>query len=150
MKIVLQRVRDASVTINGAIHGAIEQGLVVLLGIEDTDTAADITWLCHKMIQLRIFNDAGGVMNKSVQDIGGGILVISQFTLMASTKKGNRPGYSRASKPEIAEPLYNSFLTELSHIFAGKIATGVFGADMQLSLLNDGPVTIIVDTKNKE
>jgi D-tyrosyl-tRNA(Tyr) deacylase len=150
MKMVLQRVREAAVTVNGSVHGSIGNGLVVLLGIGDADTDEDAGWLCQKIIQLRIFNDPQGMMNKSVQDIGGGILVVSQFTLMASTKKGNRPSYSRAGKPEIAEPLYNSFLTILSHIFAGKIGTGVFGADMQLSLINDGPVTIILDTKNKE
>jgi D-aminoacyl-tRNA deacylase len=150
MKVVLQRVLEASVTINGNINGQINDGLLILLGIEDADTKEDIDWLCNKIVNLRIFDDENGVMNKSLLDTNGQILVVSQFTLMASTKKGNRPSYIKASKPEIAIPIYNSFLTQLSSIFAHPIATGVFGADMQVSLVNNGPVTIIMDTKNKE
>jgi D-aminoacyl-tRNA deacylase len=150
MKVVLQRVLEASVTINGNINGQINDGLLILLGIEDADTKEDIDWLCNKIVNLRIFDDENGVMNKSILETGGGMLVVSQFTLMASTKKGNRPSYIKASKPEIAIPIYNSFLTQLSSIFAHPIATGVFGANMQVSLVNNGPVTIIIDTKNKE
>jgi D-aminoacyl-tRNA deacylase len=150
MKVVLQRVSEASVTINNVINGQIKKGLLILLGIEDADTDEDIVWLCNKIVQLRIFDDENKVMNKSVIDVDGEILVVSQFTLMASTKKGNRPSYSKASKPDIAIPIYNKFLTQLSSIFAKSIATGIFGVDMQVLLTNDGPVTIIMDTKNKE
>jgi D-aminoacyl-tRNA deacylase len=149
MKIVLQRVTEATVKVNNEIVGAINTGLLVLLGIEDADTQEDIDWLCNKLIHLRIFNDEQGVMNYSLLDVDGEILVISQFTLMASTKKGNRPSYINASKPEKALQVYNQFLTHLSCTFAGKIATGIFGADMKVSLCNDGPVTIIIDSKNK-
>ncbi len=150
MKVVLQRVSQASVTIEVNVNGQIGKGLLILLGIEDDDTNVDIDWLCKKITGLRIFDDNDGVMNKNVVEIDGEIMVISQFTLMASTKKGNRPSYLKASKPDIAFPIYNNFLTQLSSIFANKIATGIFGADMKVSLLNDGPVTIIIDSKNKE
>jgi D-aminoacyl-tRNA deacylase len=150
LKIVVQRVSQASVTVNNEITGAIKKGLLVLLGIEDADTIEDIAWLCNKLVNIRIFEDEEGIMNCSVKDIDGDILVVSQFTLMASTKKGNRPSYSKASKPDIAIPLYNKFITELSFIFEKRIETGIFGADMKVSLLNDGPVTIIIDSKNKE
>jgi D-aminoacyl-tRNA deacylase len=149
MKIVLQRVTEANVKVNNEIVGAINKGLLVLLGIEDADTQDDIDWLCNKLINLRIFDDEQGVMNCSLLDVQGEILVISQFTLMASTKKGNRPSYINASKPEKAVLVYNQFLTHLSCTFAGKIATGKFGEDMKVSLCNDGPVTIIIDSKNK-
>jgi len=150
MRAVIQRVSRASVTIDGAIHGQIERGLLVLLGIEDSDEAGDISWLSNKITQLRIFNDEAGVMNRSVIDIGGGILLVSQFTLHASTKKGNRPSYIRASKPEIAIPLYESMKVALAGLMGKPIQTGQFGADMQVELLNDGPVTIVIDTKNRE
>jgi D-aminoacyl-tRNA deacylase len=149
MKIVLQRVTEATVKVNSEIVGAINNGLLVLLGIEDEDDQEDINWLCNKLIHLRIFNDEQGIMNCSLIDMQGEILVVSQFTLMASTKKGNRPSYINASKPEKAVLVYNQFLTHLSCTFAGKIATGVFGADMKVSLINDGPVTIIIASKNK-
>jgi D-aminoacyl-tRNA deacylase len=149
MKIVLQRVTEATVKVNSEIVGAINNGLLVLLGIEDEDNQEDINWLCNKLIHLRIFNDEQSIMNCSLIDMQGEILVVSQFTLMASTKKGNRPSYINASKPEKAVLVYNQFLTHLSCTFAGKIATGVFGADMKVSLINDGPVTIIIDSKNK-
>jgi D-aminoacyl-tRNA deacylase len=150
MKMVLQRVSYANVTVDMEIVGSIAVGLLVLLGIEDADTEEDIDWLCHKLVNMRVFDDVNGVMNCSVQEVKGEILVISQFTLMASTKKGNRPSYIKASKPELAIPIYNKFLKQLSLIFDGKIATGVFGANMQVHLLNNGPVTIVIDTKNKE
>ncbi len=149
MKIVLQRVTEASVKVNNEIVGAINEGLLVLLGIEDADTQIDIEWICNKLINLRIFDDENKVMNNSILDVKGDLLIISQFTLMASTKKGNRPSYINASKPEKAVLLYNQFLTHLSCTFANKIATGIFGADMKVSLCNDGPVTIIIDSKNK-
>ncbi len=150
MRAVIQRVQQASVTINNAITGQIDKGLLILLGIEDSDNTTDINWLGQKIVGLRIFDDEQGVMNKSITEIEGSILVVSQFTLMASTKKGNRPSYIKASKAEIAVPLYNEFLTYLGSIFAKPIASGIFGADMKVSLINDGPVTIIIDTKNKE
>jgi D-tyrosyl-tRNA(Tyr) deacylase len=150
MKAVIQRVSQASVTINGSVKAGIETGLLVLLGIEDADTADDIEWLSAKIINLRIFNDPAGVMNLSIKDTGGDILLISQFTLHASTKKGNRPSYIRAAKPEIAIPLYESMIKSLEAGLGKKIGTGIFGADMKVMLLNDGPVTIIIDTKNKE
>jgi D-aminoacyl-tRNA deacylase len=150
MKIVLQRVSECNVKVNGTIVGQIKKGLLVLLGIEDADTHEDIEWLCNKIINLRIFDDEHGVMNNNVVEVQGELLVVSQFTLMASTKKGNRPSYIKASKPQVANKVYNNFLTHLSSIFALKIATGVFGADMKVSLCNDGPVTIIIDSKNKE
>lgn len=150
MRAVIQRVSEASVKVDGNITGAIETGLLVLLGIEDADTEDDIRWLCNKIVNLRIFNDEQGVMNKSVIDCAGDILLISQFTLHASTKKGNRPSYIKADKPEFAAPLYEKMITQLASDLGKKIKTGVFGADMKVSLLNDGPVTIIIDTKAKE
>ena len=149
MKVVIQRVTEAKITIDRKETKQISSGLLVLLGIVDEDTQDDIDWLINKLIHLRIFNDEEGIMNKSVIDIGGDILVVSQFTLHASTKKGNRPSYIKASKPEVAIPLYNNFLGTLSTKFQGNIETGRFGADMQISLINDGPVTIIIDTKDK-
>lgn len=149
MRIIIQRVSQASVSINQTIHSSIGQGLMVLVGIEDSDSSEDIQWLCSKLINLRIFNDAEGVMNLSVQDIAGEILVVSQFTLHASTKKGNRPSYIRASKPNIAIPLYEEFVLRLKSTGI-PVKTGEFGADMKISLINDGPVTIMMDTKNKE
>lgn len=150
MRAVIQRVTKANVEIDGRIHGEIENGLLVLLGIEDADNLSDTEWLSKKIVQLRIFNDDAGLMNKSIQDIKGNILLISQFTLFAQTKKGNRPSFIRASKPEIAIPLYEAFCRELSTCLGKKIETGIFGADMKVTLLNDGPVTITMDTKNKE
>ena len=150
MRAVIQRASEASVTINGQIKVAIQIGLVVLLGIEEADTAEDIEWLSGKLVRLRIFNDEQGVMNRSVQEIQGGILVISQFTLFASTKKGNRPSYSRAAPPEVAIPLYEAFLQKLATDLGRPIQTGEFGADMKVKLVNDGPVTILMDTKDRE
>lgn len=150
MKAVIQRVSQASVTIDGKKVSEISKGLLVLVGIEDADSAEDIQWLSGKIINLRIFGDENDVMNLSVKDIDGDIIVVSQFTLQASTKKGNRPSYIKASKPEIAIPLYEKFVTQMEFDLQKKIQTGVFGADMKVSLLNDGPVTIIIDTKNKE
>ncbi len=149
MRAVIQRVSEASVEIDGKISGAIDTGLLVLVGIEDADSAEDIEWLSNKIINLRIFNDADGVMNLSVKDIDGEILVVSQFTLHASTKKGNRPSYIKASKPETAIPLYEKFIERLEFSLVNPVQTGVFGADMKVSLVNDGPVTIIIDTKKK-
>lgn len=150
MRSIIQRVTKASVTIDGKIHSQIGNGLLVLLGIEDADNNEDITWLSGKIVNLRIFNDADGVMNVSVKDIDGEILVVSQFTLHASTKKGNRPSYIKASKHEIAVPLYEKMLQQLSIDLGKEIRSGVFAADMKVELLNDGPVTIMMDTKNKE
>lgn len=150
MRVVIQRVTKASVTINGSVNGAVEKGLLVFAGIEEADSTEDIQWLSNKIINLRIFNDEQGVMNLSVKEIGGDILLISQFTLHASTKKGNRPGYSKAARPELAVPLYQAFIKQLNTDLGKEIATGEFGADMKVELLNDGPVTIIIDTKNKE
>jgi len=150
MRAVIQRVTKASVTIDGKINGQIENGLLVLLGIEDADTAEDIGWLSSKIVNLRIFNDEKGVMNISIKDVAGNILLISQFTLHASTKKGNRPSYIKASKPEIAIPIYEKMITQLSLDLGKEIQTGIFGADMKVELLNDGPVTIVIDSKNKE
>lgn len=150
MRSVIQRVSSASVTVNGKICGSINQGLLVLLGIEDADTPEDIAWLSSKIIQLRIFNDDAGVMNRSLKDIEGDLLLVSQFTLHASTRKGNRPSYIRASKPEIAIPIYEQMISRLELDLGKTIQKGVFGADMKVQLLNDGPVTIIIDTKNKE
>ena len=149
MKVVLQRVLEASVTINGAKFAAIQQGLLVLVGIEESDGQEDIDWLCNKIINLRIFGGDNDVMNLSVSDINGEIIVVSQFTLHASTKKGNRPSYLKAAKPEISIPLYEQFVATLQQIFGKEIQTGKFGADMQVALVNDGPVTILIDTKNK-
>ncbi|MEI2738863.1 MAG: D-aminoacyl-tRNA deacylase [Chitinophagaceae bacterium] len=150
MRAVIQRVSKASVTIDGKIHSKIGMGLLVLLGIEDADTAEDIEWLSGKIVNLRIFDDGNGVMNESVIDKNGDIILVSQFTLHASTKKGNRPSYIKASKPEIAVPLYEKMIQQLSIDLGRKIGTGIFGADMKVELLNDGPVTIVIDTKNKE
>lgn len=150
MRAVIQRVSEASVMVDGNICGSIGKGLLVFLGIEDADSKEDIEWLSGKIIQLRIFEDAEGIMNISLNDIQGDILLVSQFTLHASTKKGNRPSYIRASKPEIAEPMYVSMINQLEKDLGKKISCGIFGADMKVSLLNDGPVTIIIDTKNKQ
>lgn len=150
MKAVIQRVSEASVTIDGNVKSKIEKGLLILLGIEDADTQEDIQWLCKKITNLRIFDDENGVMNLSVKDINGSIIVVSQFTLHASTKKGNRPSYLKASKPDFAIPMYEKFVEEIKIVSALDIQTGEFGADMKVRLLNDGPVTIIMDTKNKE
>ncbi len=150
MRVLIQRVSEASVTIEGNVKSAIEKGLLILLGIEDADDQSDIEWLCKKISQLRIFNDDEGVMNKSVMDINGGLLVISQFTLQASTKKGNRPSYIKAAKPEIAIPLYERFLQQLSLVAQRDVFSGEFGADMKVRLLNDGPVTIWMDSKNRD
>lgn len=150
MRVVIQRVTHASVTINGVCKSAIEKGLLVLLGIEEADGKEDVEWLCKKIVNLRIFDDEMGIMNKSVSDIEGNILVISQFTLHASTKKGNRPSYIKAAKHDISVPLYETFCEELSATLGKEIGTGEFGADMKVELLNDGPVTICMDTKNKE
>ena len=150
MRAVIQRVSQASVTINGQVASSIGNGLLVLAGIEDADTHSDLEWLSGKIVNLRIFNDANAVMNLSIKDTGGDILLVSQFTLHASTKKGNRPSYIRASKPEIAIPLYEKFISQLSNDLGKNIFTGEFGADMKVELLNDGPVTIVIDTKMKE
>ena len=150
MRVVIQRTAHASVTINGHRKAAIGQGMMILVGIEEADGQEDIDWLCKKIVNLRIFDDENGVMNRSILDAGGDILVISQFTLHASTKKGNRPSYIRAAKPEISIPLYERFCQDLSAALGKEIGTGEFGADMKVELLNDGPVTICIDTKNKE
>ena len=150
MRAVIQRVSSASVTVEERITGSVENGLLVFVGIEDTDTSEDIEWLSNKIVNLRIFSDTDGVMNISVKDNGGGILLVSQFTLHASTKKGNRPSYIKASKPGIAIPVYEKMIAQLETDLGKKIETGIFGADMKVNLLNDGPVTIVIDTKNKE
>lgn len=150
MRVVIQRVQHASVTINGNRKSTIGQGLLVLVGIQNDDSEEDIQWLCRKITGLRIFDDDNGVMNRSVMDINGEILVVSQFTLLAATKKGNRPSYLRAGSHEITIPLYNRFCRELETAFGKPIGTGEYGADMKVELLNDGPVTIWMDTKNKE
>lgn len=150
MRIVLQRVSEASVTVDGNKTADIKKGLLVLVGIEDLDTQEDIEWLVGKIIKMRIFGDENDVMNCSVQDIDGDIIVVSQFTLHASTKKGNRPSYIKASKPEFAIPMYENFVKSLEKEFNKKVQTGIFGADMKVSLLNDGPVTILIDSKNRE
>ena len=150
MRAVIQRVTQASVTVDGKITGKIRQGLLVLLGIEDADSMEDITWLSAKIVNLRIFNDTAGVMNLSVKETGGDILLVSQFTLHASTKKGNRPSYIRASKPDIAIPMYEKMIAQLGNDLGKEVQAGIFGADMKVELLNDGPVTIVMDTQNKE
>ena len=150
MRAVIQRVTEASVRVDGKVTGAIKDGLLILVGIEDADTQEDIEWLTKKITGLRIFNDENGVMNRSVTEIDGGLLAVRQFTLMASTKKGNRPSYIRASKGEFAQPMYEKFCQILEKEAGRKVEKGIFGADMKVSLLNDGPVTIIIDTKNKE
>lgn len=150
MKIVLQRVSSASVTIDNKIVADIQKGLLILVGIEDADTQEDIDWLVNKVTNIRIFGDENDVMNLSVRDVDGDIIVVSQFTLHASTKKGNRPSYIRASKPEAAIPLYENFVKKIEMEFGKKVQTGIFGADMKVLLLNDGPVTIVIDSKNRD
>ncbi|HEX5221888.1 MAG TPA: D-aminoacyl-tRNA deacylase [Verrucomicrobiae bacterium] len=150
MRAVLQRVSEASVTTAGQIRATIQQGLLVLIGIEEADTAEDIEWLSGKIVRLRIFNDEQGVMNRSVQDLRGEILVVSQFTLFASTRKGNRPSYIRSARPEISIPLYQQFIVQLEKDLGKSVQTGEFGADMQVRLLNDGPVTVWIDSKARE
>ncbi|NCW12375.1 MAG: D-tyrosyl-tRNA(Tyr) deacylase, partial [Chitinophagia bacterium] len=150
MRVVIQRTKEASVTVEGVVTGAIQKGLMVLVGIENADSAEDIEWLAGKIVNMRIFDDAHGVMNLSLKEVGGDLLLVSQFTLHASTKKGNRPSYIAAAKPDVAIPLYEAFIKQLQLELGKTIATGIFGADMKVQLLNDGPVTILVDTKNKE
>lgn len=150
MRLVIQRVSHASVTINGVCKSAIKEGFMILVGIEEADTKEDADWLCKKVIGLRVFDDENGVMNKSIMDINGEILIVSQFTLMASTKKGNRPSYIRAAGHETAIPLYEYFCSEVSKVLGKEVGTGEFGADMKVELLNNGPVTIWMDSKNKE
>jgi len=150
MKTVTQRVQYAKVWIDGQVKSHIQKGLVILVGIEDRDTQEDIEWLAKKLVNLRIFEDENGVMNRSVLEVEGEIMVVSQFTLQASTKKGNRPSYIKASRPEIAIPVYESFCNELEIQIGKKVATGTFGADMKIELVNDGPVTILIDSQNKE
>lgn len=150
MRAVIQRVKNCSVEIEGNMYSSIQQGLLILLGIEETDTTEDIQWLAQKIINLRIFSDENDLMNLSVMDINGEILVVSQFTLFASTKKGNRPSFIRSAKPPVAIPLYEQFVQELKNILGKEIKTGIFGVDMKVHLINDGPVTITIDTKNKE
>ncbi|WP_109438814.1 D-aminoacyl-tRNA deacylase [Aquimarina sp. AU119] len=150
MRAVIQRVSEASVTVESKVMSKIYQGLLILIGIEEDDSEEDVQWLSGKISRLRIFADSEGIMNKSIQEINGEAIVVSQFTLHASTKKGNRPSYIKAARPETAIPLYESFVKQLEMDLEKKVGTGIFGADMKVSLLNDGPVTIIVDTKNKE
>lgn len=150
MRAVIQRVSEAAVKVDGVVTGAIQSGLLVLLGIEDTDTLEDIAWLSAKIVNLRIFNDDAGVMNVSLKDANGDLLLVSQFTLFASTKKGNRPSYIRASKPDVAIPLYEKMILQLEQDLGTTIQRGIFGADMKVSLVNDGPVTIFIDSHNKE
>lgn len=150
MRVVIQRVTEAAVKVNNEVTGAINIGLLVLMGIEDADTTDDVIWLSNKIVNIRIFNDENDVMNKSVLDIDGGILLVSQFTLHASTKKGNRPSYIKASKADFAIPMYEKMIKQLEADLGKPIATGIFGADMKVSLLNDGPVTIVIDSKNRE
>ncbi len=150
MRAVVQRVARASVTVDGAVVSSIENGLLVLLGIEDADGSEDIEWLSRKITNLRIFNDADGVMNRSLLEVNGDTIVVSQFTLHAATKKGNRPSYIKAAKPDRAIPLYGQFIQKLEACLGKKVGTGVFGADMKVELVNDGPVTIVIDTKRKE
>ena len=150
MKVVLQRVKEASVTIEGVVKSEIKEGLLILLGIENEDTTEDIQWLASKIAQMRIFSDEAGLMNRSVMDIQGEMLVVSQFTLHASTKKGNRPSFLKAARPDIAIPMYENFVSKLNELSRLNVLTGEFGADMKVSLLNDGPVTIIIDSKSRE
>ena len=150
MRAVIQRVTEASCTVDGNITGAIEQGLLVLLGVEDDDSREDMEWLGNKLVNLRIFSDENGLMNKSIQDIGGNILLISQFTLFAQTKKGNRPSFIRAGKPDKAKPMYEEMANLLCSLLNKQVQLGIFGADMKINLLNDGPVTIIMNTKDKD
>lgn len=151
MRVVLQRCKEASVTIAGELKSAIGEGMLILLGIEDADKDEDIDWLCKKIVSLRIFDDANGVMNIPITEVaGGGILLVSQFTLMASTRKGNRPSYIRASKPDFAVPMYEKFIARLTEMFGKEVKTGEFGANMQVALVNDGPVTIVMDSHLRE
>ena len=150
MRAVIQRVNKASVKINHKIYSEIGPGLMVLIGIEEADNNEEIAWLCYKIVQLRIFNDTNGVMNLSVIETGGDIIAVSQFTLHAKTKKGNRPSYIKAASPDIAIPLYDSFIKTLSYLLGKDVKTGKFGAMMEVEIINDGPVTILIDTKNKE
>jgi len=150
MRVVIQRVLEASVTVEGAVIGQIQKGLMVLVGIVNEDDKTDIEWLSNKIVNMRIFEDEAGVMNKSLLEVGGGILLVSQFTLHASTKKGNRPSYITAAKPDIAIPLYEQMIQQLEMDLGSSIQTGKFGADMKVALINDGPVTITIDSKNKE
>lgn len=150
MRVVLQRVKHASVTIDGKLFSEIGKGMLILLGIEDSDTQADIDWLCNKLVKLRIFEDGDNAMNLSISQVDGEFLIVSQFTLFATTKKGNRPGFTRAARPETAIPLYEKFIETLNQLYGKQSKTGVFGADMKVDLLNDGPVTIVMDTKNVE
>lgn len=149
MKIIIQRVSKASVTINSKIISEIENGFLILLGIENDDSNEDIVWLCNKITNLRVFSDDNDIMNLSLKDINGEVIVVSQFTLMASTKKGNRPSYIKAAKPEIAIPLCEQFVKQLENDLGKKVGTGIFGADMKVALINDGPVTITIDSKNR-
>ncbi len=150
MRAVIQRVSEASCKVDGEITGAIADGFLVLLGIEDADTQEDLTWLAQKIVNIRIFNDENGMMNRCLADINGNILLISQFTLFASTKKGNRPGFTRAARPDKAIPFYEQMKKELSQLIGKEVECGIFGANMKISLVNDGPTTILIDTKNKE
>lgn len=150
MRAIIQRVSNASCRIEGKITGEIDLGLMILLGIEEQDNDEDLNWLAHKISNMRIFSDENGLMNKSLSDVQGSILLVSQFTLFASTKKGNRPGFTRSAKPDFAIPLYEKMILELGRLTETKIQTGIFGADMQVSLVNDGPVTIFMDTKSRE
>ena len=150
MRVVIQKVTQASVSIENQIVASIDKGLLVLVGIEDGDTNEDIAWLSSKIVNLRIFDDANGVMNLSVKEVEGEVLIVSQFTLHASTKKGNRPSYIKAARPEVAIPIYEAFIKQVESLLGKKVPTGQFGAMMQVSLCNDGPVTILIDTKNKE
>lgn len=150
MRVVVQRVSEASVTIEGEVNGAIKTGFLILLGIETADTVDDINWLVRKISGLRVFSDEQGLMNRSILDVNGEVLLISQFTLHASTKKGNRPSFINAAKPDVAIPLYEKFVENLSVEVKNRVKTGIFGADMQVSLVNNGPVTIIIDSKNRE
>lgn len=150
MRVIIQRVLDSSVTIEGKLHTSIGKGMTILVGIEDSDTDEDIEWLCKKIVMMRIFDDENGIMNRSILEDDGDILVVSQFTLYASTKKGNRPSYLRAAKPEIAVPLYEKFINKLEFYLGKSPKKGIFGADMKVSIHNNGPVTIIMDSKNRE
>ncbi|WP_316840588.1 D-aminoacyl-tRNA deacylase [Pedobacter gandavensis] len=150
MRAIIQRVTQASCVVEGKTTGNIDTGFLVLLGIEDSDTSEDLDWLSQKIVNMRIFGDENDLMNKSLADVGGNILLISQFTLFAATKKGNRPGFTRAARPDKAIPLYEEMIAKLSSLLQKEIKTGIFGADMKISLVNDGPVTIMMDTKNKE
>ena len=150
MRVVIQRVKSCSLSINNAQHSSIGSGLLVLLGIEESDTAEDVEWLCGKIARLRVFDDADGVMNLSLQDINGELMIVSQFTLYASTRKGNRPSYIRAARPEKAVPLYEAFISQMEMLLDKKPATGVFGAMMDISLVNSGPVTILIDSASRE